>query len=214
MDTKVHPNTLTVSKTARYYTLGTFSETTQEVWIVLHGYAQLASDFLIPFAALNDGSRYIIAPEGLNKFYAKGFGGKPAATWMTSEMREQEIGDYISYLDVLYQTLRLETGSHKIILLGFSQGVATATRWLHHTSNRIDELVIYAGEVAAELRNPLAPKLLSVPITYIAGTNDRLISPEKLADVRQFMQQLKAREILFDGGHEVKVEVLKRLVLH
>lgn len=212
MDTQVHSNTLTVSKTARYYTLGTFSETTQEVWIVLHGYAQLASDFLIPFAALNDGSRYIIAPEGLNKFYAKGFGGKPAATWMTSEMREQEIADYVSYLDVLYQTLGLEKGSHKIILLGFSQGVATATRWLHHTSHKIDELIIYAGEVAAELQNPVAPILLSIPITYITGTNDRLITSEKLADVRQFMRVLNAREIVFDGGHEVKVEVLALIV--
>jgi predicted esterase len=214
MDTHALQNTLTVSKTARYYTLGTFSETTQEVWVVLHGYAQLASDFLIPFSTLNDGFRYIIAPEGLNKFYAKGLGGKPAATWMTSEMREQEIADYISYLDLLYQTLGLERGSHKIMLLGFSQGVATATRWLHHTSHRIDELIVYAGEVAAELRNPVAPKLLSIPITYVTGNNDRLISPEKLADVRLFMQQLNAREIVFDGGHEVKAEVLKTLLLN
>jgi predicted esterase len=160
------------------------------------------------------GFRYIFAPEGLNKFYAKGFGGKPAATWMTSEMREQEIADYISYLDLLYQTLGLERGSHKIMLLGFSQGVATATRWLHHTSHRIDELIVYAGEVAAELRNPVAPKLLSIPITYVTGNNDRLISPEKLADVRLFMQQLNAREIVFDGGHEVKAEVLKTLLLN
>lgn len=178
----------------------------------MHGYAQLASDFLIPFTTIADDSRFIIAPEGLSRFYSKGFGGKPAASWMTSELREVEIQDYIVYLDTLYDTLRLGEGFYKIVLLGFSQGVSTATRWLHYTSHRVDELIIYAGEVAAELRNPVSPKLTNTTITYVTGDNDRLISAEKLAEVRVFMKSLNAREIVFSGGHEVKPEVLSLLI--
>lgn len=205
---------ITVSKTARYCTLGDLNVTTKEVWIVLHGYAQLASDFIVPFSVLNNKSRYIVAPEGLNKFYAKGFGGKPAATWMTSEMRESEIEDYLLYLNTLYETLKLGEGDKKIVLLGFSQGVATATRWLHHTHHRVDELVIYAGEIAAELRNPISPKLTTLPITYITGDHDKLIDPIKLEEVKLFMKSLHAREIIFPGGHEVRPEVLAQLIKH
>lgn len=199
---------IAVSKTARYCTLGEFSDKTKEVWIVLHGYAQLASDFLLPFNIINTENRFIIAPEGLNKFYAKGFGGKPAATWMTSEMRESEIEDYILYLDTLYEKLKIGDRNRRIILLGFSQGVATATRWLHHTNCRVDELIIYAGEIASELRKPVSPKLTSLPITYVTGDKDRLIDANKLAEVKLLMKSLNAREITFSGGHEVLPDVL------
>ncbi|MES2558637.1 MAG: phospholipase [Bacteroidota bacterium] len=203
---------LTVTKTARYSTLGDFSDITKEVWIVLHGYAQLASDFILPFTFLDDGSRFIVAPEGLNRFYAKGFGGKPAATWMTSEMRESEIQDYVLYLNTLYENLRLGEGDKKVVLLGFSQGVATATRWLHNTSHRVDELIIYAGDVAAEHKNPVSPKLSAIPVTYITGDNDRLIEHAKLAEVKLFMKSIGAREVVFSGGHEVKESVLRDLL--
>ena len=205
-------HTLVVSKTARFFSLGELTPTTSEVWIVLHGYAQLAADFLQPFSAITTNQRYIVAPEGLNKFYAKGFGGKPAASWMTSEMREQEIRDYVCYLDELYLALAIPSSVQKVVLLGFSQGVATATRWLHHTTHRVDELVLYAGEMAAELRHPVSSKLTSLPITYITGNNDRLISADKLQEVRMLMQSIHAREIIFSGGHEVLPDVLVNLV--
>jgi predicted esterase len=203
---------VTTTKTARYFSLGELAPDTQEVWIVLHGYAQMASDFIKPFEAIASAERFIVAPEGLNRFYAKGFGGKPAATWMTSESREEEIGDYINYLNTLCEALNIRNDNAKIVLLGFSQGVATATRWLHQTNLVIDKLIIYSGEVASELQNPVSSKLLNTPITYTTGTNDKLISAEKFDAVKLFMKSLNATMIEFDGGHEVKEEVLLRLV--
>ena len=100
-------NHILVTKTARYFTLGELNENTRELWFVLHGYAQLASDFIQDFEGLDNGTRFIVAPEGLNKFYARGFGGKPAASWMTSEDRENEIIDYINYLNTKRQALKL-----------------------------------------------------------------------------------------------------------
>lgn len=202
---------LSTTKTARYFTLGELSSDTLEIWIVLHGYAQLASDFIKTFQAVASGTRFIIAPEGLNKFYAKGFGGKPAASWMTSEMRQEEINDYIHYLNILVESLGLKNHSAKIFLLGFSQGVATASRWLHQTSLPISRFIVYSGEVASELQSPVSPVLQSLPVTYITGTKDRLISAEKLASVKQFMAELNATLLEFDGGHEVLPHVLNTL---
>ena len=96
---------LEVRRTARYHTLG--ESGAGEVWIVCHGYAQLARYFLRAFAAIDDGSRYIVAPEALNRYYhetAPGVHGpdaRIAATWMTREDRDTEISDYIAYLDAL-----------------------------------------------------------------------------------------------------------------
>ena len=204
-------NHLLVTKTARYFTLGQLIDSTQEVWLVLHGYAQLASDFIQDFEALNDGSRFIVAPEGLNKFYARGFGGKPVATWMTAEDREAEIGDYINYLQTLYQALQIPAHC-KVVVLGFSQGVATASRFIHATAVRVDDFIIYAGELAAELVNPFSTQISSKKITYVTGNNDPFITPEKHQEVYALMHQLNAKIIEFDGGHEVKQEVLKRLI--
>lgn len=203
---------VSTTKTARYFTLGELSPNTKEIWIVLHGYAQLASDFIKPFEVIAAESRFIVAPEGLNKFYAKGFGGKPAATWMTSEMREEEILDYINFFNVLCETLGVHKHGAKIVLLGFSQGVATASRWLHQTSIPIDRFIIYSGEIALELQSPVSPSLLSTPLIYITGTQDKLISAEKLDSVKKWMAQLNATLIEFDGGHEIKEDVLAKLV--
>jgi predicted esterase len=208
----MNQGTILTQKTARYFTLGELSDETKEVWIVLHGYAQLASEFLENFRFLESPSRFIIAPEGLNRFYAKGFGGKPAATWMTSEAREDEIADYLLYLDTLYTELNLYATARNFFLLGFSQGVATATRWLHHTSHPIDQLIVCSGEIARELQDPVSPKLLSVPVTYITGKQDRLISPEKHEAVFTLMEKLNARVIRFDGGHEINEEAIKSLL--
>ena len=56
-----------VTKTARYFTLGPTGEGLGEIWYVCHGYRQLAGRFIRRFARLNDGSRRIIAPEGLSR---------------------------------------------------------------------------------------------------------------------------------------------------
>jgi predicted esterase len=203
-----HINT---AKTARICTLGNLDENTQEVWIVLHGYAQLSTYFLKHFRCVESKQRFFIAPEGLNRFYAKGFGGSPAASWMTSEDREWEIKDYLQYLDTVYGYFHLTTFNGTIHLLGFSQGVATASRWLHQTLYKLDSFVAYAGEIASELRNPISHKLLQLPITYVTGLNDRLLSNDKRIEVQELMTRIGARQIVFSGGHEITNEALLQL---
>jgi predicted esterase len=192
-----------VKKTARYFTIGTIQPGTTEVWFVLHGYAQLAADFIKHFECLDNSHRLIIAPEGLNKFYAKGFGGKPAASWMTSEDRIHEIADYIDYLNQLSESLKLPSSSIKVILLGFSQGVATASRWVASGSVSFDHFIVCSGEIAAEMQQPVHPMLLKTPITYITGNADKLISQEKLQAYTKLMKALNARIITFEGGHVI-----------
>lgn len=201
---------LQTTRTARYFTHGTLSGATKCVWIVLHGYAQLAKDFILPFEAL-DHTHFIIAPEGLNRFYAKGLGGKPVATWMTSEDRLNEIKDYIAFLDRVYADLQLEHSRAKIIVLGFSQGVATASRWIAATPCRVDHFVICSGELGSELQTDIPQKIKDLHLTYITGTRDPLITPGKHAHVYAIMRSLDANIIEFEGKHELPQEVIMQL---
>ncbi|MCZ2141402.1 MAG: phospholipase [Bacteroidia bacterium] len=201
---------ISIQKTARYCTIGELNDKTQEVWIVLHGYAQLAFEFIHNFSILDNGKRLIVAPEGLNRFYAKGFGGKPVANWMTAEDREYEIKDYLLYIQTVYTSLNIPDNC-KVKLLGFSQGATTASRFYNAQLCKIDELILYAGEIAAELINPISHTLLHQNITYITGNNDPFITAEKLENILQLMQTINAKIIQFDGGHEIKTEVLQLL---
>src|SRR5512144_1837643 len=126
----VQEHHFTTSRSARYYTLGPAAAAAREVWFLLHGYGQLAGRFLIAFQALDDGSRCLIAPEALSRFYlgeATGRHDKVGASWMTREDRLTDIADYVRYLDGLYGDLvsgRRDGGG--VTVLGFSQGTATA----------------------------------------------------------------------------------------
>ena len=202
---------ISVSKTARYYTLGSLKESTTEVWFVVHGFAQLAGKFLEDFESLDNGSRYIIAPEGLNKFYLRAGQPEVGATWMTREDRESEMKDYIDYLDRLYDTL-LPTGySAKVVVLGFSQGVATVSRWVYQNKRHIDSLIFYAGEPGNELQNPeCISRFTQSRKSMVLGTKDKYFNE---AWAEKFKGLLSGFEFVsFDGGHEIKTDLLPSLV--
>jgi predicted esterase len=141
-------HSITVPKTARYFQLGEITTSTKQIWIVLHGYGQLANYFIKWFEPIVDSETVIIAPEGLHRFYWQGFSGKVVASWMTKEDRENDIKDYINFLDEVMDIVKAQVvnSSTKVIAFGFSQGVATVSRWVFNTKgHHPDELVLWAG---------------------------------------------------------------------
>ena len=94
---------LQVSKTARYFTLGELNKATKKIWFVLHGYAQTADDFLTSVKGLQNENSFIVAPEGLSRFYWKDFTNNPVASWMTKTDREVDILDNTKYLNEMYR---------------------------------------------------------------------------------------------------------------
>ena len=202
-------HSLSVQKTARYYTLGTLNENTQELWFVVHGYAQLAEKFIEDFKTLDNGKRYIIAPEALNKFYLKAGLAAVGTTWMTREDRENEIKDYVAYLNQLYDSIAIGANV-RITVLGFSQGVATTSRWLSNNPRRFDRLILWAGEIGNELQNSEGVESFKVKENYfVCGSDDQFIHAENMDKIRAMLQGFDI--ITFDGKHIIDTEVLNRL---
>lgn len=198
-----------VRKTARVFTLGTLDDQTENIWLVLHGYGMLPEYFLKKFNDLDLQKNYIIAPEGLSRFYQNGLTGRIGASWMTSEDRENEIKDYVNYLESIYQSMiQVHLSNKKFICFGFSQGVATLFRWANQFLPPIDQLIAWAGSIPKEVVEQYA--LQSIPLKIYYGNEDPLIPVEQ---VKILMNQFKQQNIPFQaleykGGHAVDSQII------
>ena len=208
----------TTSRSARYYTLGPAAAAAREVWFLLHGYGQLAGRFLGAFQSLDDGTRCLVAPEALSRFYlgeATGRHDKVGASWMTREDRLTDIADYVRYLDALHgEVLGGRGDARGVSVLGFSQGTATAARWLAQGSARADRLILYGGEVPPDLDLAAARERWGrTELILAAGSHDSYITPKILARDEERLRShgIEYRVERFDGGHEVLPEVLQRI---
>jgi predicted esterase len=207
-----------VEKTARYFVLGNPSEKTKRIWFVCHGYAQLANYFLKKFEPINGEQDLIVAPEGLHRFYWNGFSGKVVASWMTKEDRLNDIEDYINFLNYVYDEVTSLFKEHKnnpeIITLGFSQGAATACRWVSTSNKKIDRLVIWAGAFPEDINyfenNALFTSMKPV---WISGDNDEFLSGEKVISILELMAKngIHYERITYNGSHNIDEKALVEL---
>src|SRR5216117_3374768 len=196
-------------RTARFFTLGS-PERSTDLWIVCHGYGQLASRFLERFRPIEAEQRCILAPEGLSRFYLteSPTERRVGASWMTREDRLQEIDDYVRYLDGVYA--KIVTRDARVTALGFSQGTATVCRWAALRSSRIDRLIVWGGEVPPDLDL----KRLRVPsLTLVYGTRDQFFTPKVVAanEARLREHNIGYDLVSFDGAHEISEPALLRV---
>lgn len=195
---------------------GEASETIEEVWFVCHGYGQLASYFIKNFDVLNTEKRLIVAPEGLHRFYWEKFSGRVVASWMTKEDREDDIHDYVRYLDAVYTEVisSLRNKNLKITVLGFSQGTATVCRWLAAKNSRADNLILWAGAFPSDMDLQLNKTTFdSIRTLMVIGDRDEFITEEDVGKYRKLLDQNNIRYELqrFSGSHEINREVLERI---
>ncbi len=209
----VQEHHLTVPRTARYHTLGDAANA-HAIWIVLHGYGQLARYFMWKFEGLEDGL-LIAAPEGLSRFYTDEAHTRVGATWMTREDREHEIRDQSTYLDALVAELLKHTGSVPVHVLGFSQGVPTACRWSLNGHTTIQRLVLWAGGLPPEPDpQQLHAAWAKLDLHLVLGTQDQYAGDKELQQqvARLRMANVPHQVHRFQGGHELEQVLLTRLL--
>ena len=213
---------IAVTRTARYHILGEPGDHIEDVWFVTHGYGQLASDFIKEFEIIADPRRLIVAPEALSRYYIStavefhGPDSKVGATWMTREDRESEITDYVSYLDDLYNEILSDIGTRDVAVtvLGFSQGGATANRWLTRGSSRADRLIMWGSLLPADADlNHAAGFFRDVSLTIVYGTRDQFGDPGMIAGYEKKLESygVPYNVLTFEGGHRMDRETLKEL---
>lgn len=225
-----------VPRTAHVATLGT-PAAAATWWVALHGYGQRAADFAEQCAVLTGPDRAVVAPEALSRFYVDGLETHETvgASWMTRAAREDEIADYVEYLDTVVRRLRPDRGNRKIAgeevvsglrpdqgerpeeappsicVLGFSQGAATASRWALLGDTAVDRLVLWGGAPAHDLDLAAhAERLRALDLTWVVGADDPYVTEERRAAVRRRLDRhdIPATERTFEGGHRLDDAVL------
>lgn len=188
----------------------------KELWIVFHGYGQLAEFFLRKFQSFDSPERLFLAPEGTNYGYLKDFQGRVGANWMTKYERETAIENNHRYLDrLLKEILSTFQKAPKIHVLGFSQGAATATRWAARWQHSVQTLVLWAGGFAHDLELDLAKsQFLDTQVILVYGDSDEYLTEESQTKQKEMLQDLgkQAIHLQFHGGHELPTEMIQKIM--
>ena len=205
---------ITYQTSNSYATLNSLTDTTKTVWFVCHGMGYLSRYFLRYFSELNPEENYIIAPQAPSKYYIQ-----PkfhvGANWLTKDNTEQGTKNIMAYFDSIFEAEQIPEDK-TFIVLGYSQGVSVAMRYLARRKMVCDQLVIHSGGIPKEL----TPEDFShikdqTQVTLIYGTQDEYLNEERIQYESQRVLELFGDTVSilpFDGKHVVNVELINQLV--
>jgi len=204
---------LNVSIKAPYYTLNELTSKTERVWLVFHGYGQLAEFFIRKFKGLDSEKNFIIAPQGLSKYYLEGVYGRVGASWMTKEDRLTEIDNQYAYIDQVLE--QFDIGSKKLVYFGFSQGTATMGRYAAHAKISFHQMVIWAGTFPPDTKPEDWSFLTGEEnISYWTSKEDHYFK-EEMIDQQKLVVKAALGEApslhWYKGGHKVIPQIVASL---
>ena len=205
---------LPITKTARYFTSQAPGPHIKQVWLVLHGYGQLAEFFLRKFQPVFADEVLVVAPEGLHRYYREGYSGRVGASWMTKEDRLSDIADYVGFLDDLYNHLEVHVGDAEWRVVGFSQGAATAARWLSQSQVNILQFIVWAGSFPKDVNLESGrERLNALDMQVVIGNRDQFITEDNILRAQEWFAAHELRYTLhrFEGDHDIPAVVLAEL---
>jgi predicted esterase len=218
----VESHSLQTPRTARYFTQRGEGPV-RRIWMLLHGHAMLAERFLSHLAPMAAPGTLLVAPEALSRFYLGtrldgGHDQQVGATWMTRESRESEITDTVGYLDrLMREVVPPEYPECPLGVLGFSQGVATAGRWLVRGAPRPRMLALWGAPLPSDVTPALlAERMPSAESWLIAGSDDPIVPAGTLeANGRRLNECGIVTEVRrFSGGHLLHAATARALAEH
>jgi predicted esterase len=198
-----------IQKTARYIRIGNKKKSTVIVF-ALHGYGQLSTFFSRQFEDLDE-KYYIIIPEGLHRFYNSGSSGRVGASWMTKEDRLIDISDNINYLNELFVKENTKA-FNKSILLGFSQGAATAFRWKMYNPELFHSFISWGSTIPDDFNLIGTNDFLSQNNYFVLGDADPFFPDKLKEEVLDNYKKIGFSTFLYNGVHKITPDVLKTVL--
>ena len=168
-----------------------------------HGYGEGAEAQLERLRRIPGADRWrLVSIQGLHRFYQRR-ANQVVASWMTRQDRELAIGDNLAYVAaVLDEVDREHPGAQRLVLSGFSQGVAMTFRAAAAAARVVDGVIAVGGDVPPELDAAAIGRIGRILICH--GTRDEFYT-DPIFD--RDLQRLRASNagvtpLTFDGGHE------------
>ncbi|GGZ58583.1 alpha/beta hydrolase [Mesonia mobilis] len=199
--------------TNSYSTRNKLTSATKNVWFCCHGLGFLSRYFIQYFNGLDADENYIIAPQAPSKYYQKSDFKHVGASWLTREETKQETENVLNYLDAVFASEEIPEDK-RLILLGYSQGVSVAMRWLASRKLNVDTLVIHSGGIPKELSPQDFDFLTTTQVEVWYGTEDEYLTEKRLNEETRRAKEMfgEALKIVpFEGKHVVNRELINQL---
>ncbi len=199
-----------LEKTFRYYTFGN-PEKAKHIWFVLHGYGQLAYFFLRKFNILDPDKHFVVAPEGMHRFYLNGTSGRVGASWMTKEARLDDIEDNHNFLNQLSHKILKEYSFEQRTILGFSQGGATASRWHQKNTFKANNFILWACIFPPDLSQSYEEEVFQNSNNYfVIGKKDEYFQDNFEEIIKEYEKSISNINVVkFEGQHCIETKTLR-----
>ncbi|TJY33902.1 alpha/beta hydrolase [Pontimicrobium aquaticum] len=200
--------------TNSYSTLNALTEKAKNVWFVCHGMSYLSRYFLKYFKELHPEENYIIAPQAQSKYYIQPDFKHVGASWLTKENTLKETENVMRYFDTVFNAENIPEDKN-LIVLGYSQGVSVAMRYVASRQLQCNRLVLMSGGIPKELKADDFKFLKNTKVTMIYGTKDEYLNQKRMQYETERVNELFANNVTiipFDGKHIVNVELINNLV--
>jgi predicted esterase len=201
--------------TNSYSTLNTITNKTKMVWFVCHGMGYLSRYFLNYFTELNSDENYFIAPQAQNKYYIAPKFKHVGSSWLTKENTVKETENVMQYFDAVLKAEQLPKDI-KLIVLGYSQGVSVAMRYIVKRQLQCSQLVLMSGGIPKELTAKDFDFLnKKTKVSLIYGTQDEYMNETRMTYEKQRVHELFGNEVAitpFEGKHIVNVKIINALI--
>ncbi len=204
---------ISYTTTNSYSTLNTLTKSTKNVWFVCHGMGYLSRYFLKYFKGLPTDENYIIAPQAASKYYIQPGFKHVGANWLTKENTAKDTENVMHNFDAIFEAENIPDDVN-LIVFGYSQGVSVATRYVVKRQLQCLQLVLHSGGIPKELHAEDFA-FLNARVSLICGTHDEYLTEERLQFETKKAHALfkeKLNVIMFDGKHEVNVDIVNGLV--
>jgi predicted esterase len=204
---------ISYTTTNSYSTLNKLTKSTKNVWFICHGMGYLSRYFLKYFKTLNSEENYFIAPQAPSKYYLKSNFKYVGSCWLTKENTFKDTENVMHYFDSIFENEKIPQHTN-LIIFGYSQGVSVSMRYVVKRKINCTKLILHSGGIPTELgTNDFS--FLKAQVKLICGNKDPFLNEKRLQSEIKKAQQLFENQlevIIFNGKHEVNVEIIKGLV--
>jgi predicted esterase len=175
-----------------------------------HGYGEGAGIQLERMRRIPGADRWLLVSiQGLHRFYQRR-ANEVVASWMTRQDREHAIADNLAYASAVFDAVEREyPGGTRLVLTGFSQGVAMMFRAAVASSRPVDGVIAVGGDVPPELGPAVLARVRRALVCH--GARDEWYTEAIFGrDIQRLREAgVTVRPLEFDGGHEWSDEVVQ-----
>lgn len=202
-------HSIKLEKTFRYEVIQIGSQP-QFILYALHGYGQLVRYFIRKFSSI-ERSCIVVAPEGMHRFYLKGSSGRVGASWMTKEARETDISDTHYFLNKIRFEQQKKHPKIPEIVLGFSQGGATAARW-NQLQGDFHACILWGCVFPPDIDKKEIHLNGKGNDYFVIGEKDEYFDATAQRKIQDFYRSINYKTISFNGNHDIDTVTLNAVL--